>query len=65
MALVAGVEEGAALPRLGLVRALPRPPRQRQGVELVLNKYLRSVDNQRYINLRVRRPRLGVGRVAA
>ena len=38
MALVAGVEEGAALPRLGLVRALPRPPRQRQGVELVLSK---------------------------
>ena len=38
MALVDAVEEGAALPRLGLVRALPRPPRQRQGVELVLKK---------------------------
>ena len=50
MALVAGVEEGAALPRLGLVGALPRPPRQRQGVELVLSKTIfsiSSIDNQR------------------
>ena len=50
MALVDAVEEGAALPRLGLVRALPRPPRQRQGVELVLRKKTFSTssrDNQR------------------
>ena len=50
MALVDAVEEGAALPRLGLVRALPRPPRQRQGVELVLKKKIfsiSSIDNQR------------------
>ena len=50
MALVDAVEEGAALPRLGLVRALPRPPRKRQGVELVLRKRtfsISSTDNQR------------------
>ena len=45
MALVASVEEGAALPRLGLVRALPRPPGQRQGVELVLNKTIFSISS--------------------
>ena len=50
MALVDAVEEGAALPRLGLVRALPGPPRKRQGVELVLSKrtfQISSTDNQR------------------